>query len=190
MRYTPKKTLQLITEQGNNYLVGVKANQPKLMQEIKGVSQQQQPISIETQHERTRDRYVERTITVYDDVSGLEPKWAQPQSLIVVRRCGTRSGQPFDQVSYYLSSLKASALNFGLGIRGHRLIENSLHWVKDVVFREDDAPFPAHNPATNWSIVRSFVLNLLHQHGYQAISQALRLLRHDLDALFHLLTMN
>jgi hypothetical protein len=62
--------------------------------------------------------------------------------------------------------------------------------VKDVVFGEDTASLRAHNPATNWSIIHSFVLNLLRRNGYHAISQAFRLLRHDLDALFHLLTTN
>ncbi len=114
-------------EQGNDYLVGVKGNQPKLMQAIEPVSQQQSPSSGDCQRERSRDRDVERIVSVYDDVSGLTPDWKKPQSLIVVRRCGTRGGQSFDQVSYYLSSLSASALELGLGIRGHRLIENGLH---------------------------------------------------------------
>jgi len=170
--------------------VGVKGNQPKLMQAIERVSQQQAPLSCDVQQERTRNRQVERTVSVYEDISGLDGGWRKPQSLIVVRRCGTRSGQSFDQVSYYLSSLRASALEFAVGIRGHRLIENGLHWVKDVVFGEDAAPFAAHNPATNWSIARNFALNLLRRHGYRGITQALRFVRHDLDALFPLLTMN
>lgn len=160
------------------------------MQEIQRVAQQQIPISQHTQQERTRNRVVERTVSVYQDVSGIDPNWSNARSLIVVRRRGTRSGQDFDQLSYYLSSLGDPALELGLGIRGHRLIENGLHWVKDVVFGEDSAPFRAYNAATNWSTVRHFNLNLLRRHGYQAISQALRLLRHDLDALFSLLTTN
>lgn len=154
------------------------------MQEIQRVAQQQAPTSSHTQQERTRNRVVERTVSVYQDVSGLDPNWSQARSLIVVRRRGTRSGQDFDKFSYYLSSLAVPAIELGWGIRGHRLIENGLHWVKDVVFGEDSAPFRADNAATNWSTVGNC------RHGYRAISQALRLLRHDLDALFSLLTTN
>lgn len=70
------------------------------------------------------------------------------------------------------------------------MIENGLHWVKDVVFGEDDAPFGQHTPATNWSVIRNFVINLFRQHGYHGITKAQRLLGHDLDALFSLMTMN
>lgn len=100
-------------EQGNDYLVGVKGNQPKLMQAIERVSQQQSPSYRDYQRERSRGRDVERIVSVYDRVSGLAPDWQKPQSLIVVRRCGTRGGQSFDQVSYYLSCLCASALELG-----------------------------------------------------------------------------
>jgi hypothetical protein len=68
--HAPKKTLALIVEQGNDYLVGVKGNQPKLMQAIEPVSQQQSPSSGDCQRERSRDRDVERIVSVYDDVSG------------------------------------------------------------------------------------------------------------------------
>jgi hypothetical protein len=122
-----QKTLSLIVQQGNDYLVEVKGNQPKLMQQIERVSQQQQPVSSESQRERSRDRDVERLVDVYDDVSALEPEWANRERLIVVRRRGMRTGQPFDQVSYYLSSLSTTAIELGLGIRGHRWIENGLH---------------------------------------------------------------
>ncbi|WP_181314326.1 hypothetical protein [Phormidesmis priestleyi] len=65
-----------------------------------------------------------------------------------------------------------------------------LHWVKDGVFGEDDAPFGQPTPATNGSVIRNFVINLFRQHGYPGITKAQRLLEHDLDALFGLLTMN
>ena len=39
-------------------------------------------------------------------------------------------------------------------------IENRLHWVKDVVFGEDAAPFSNYNAATNWSIIRNIAINL------------------------------
>ncbi len=122
-----KKTVQLIVNSGNDYLVGVKANQPKLLHHFQQVTQKQTPISVDTQLERTRGRVIERTVQVYDQVSEIDPAWEKARSMIVVHRQGIRDGQPFKKVSYYLSSLEADAITFGLGIRGHRDIENGLH---------------------------------------------------------------
>lgn len=190
MRCTPKKTIDLIVQHGNDYLVSVKGNQPKLLRTLQQVSQQQQPNSHHDTTEQTRGRLVHRSVSVFEDVSAIDANWVNAQSLIAVRRTGTRDGKPFDQMSYYLSSLSADAMTFGLGIRQHRDIENRLHWVKDVVFGEDTAPFPRHNAATLWSILRTMVINLVRRSGHTSITKALRLLRHDIEALFHRVTTN
>lgn len=182
--------MQLIAEQGNDYLVGVKGNQPKLLQHFVQTSQQQSPRAIDIQTEPSRDRVVERTVKVFEADSTLTSHWAKAQSLIEVQRRGTRAGQPFDATSYYLSSLSVEAMEFALGIRCHRDIENGLHWVKDVVLKEDAAPFAHPTAATNWSIIRTIVLNLIRDWGYRSLSKAQRFLQHDLDKLFHLLTIN
>ena len=182
--------MQLIVTGGNDYLVDIKANQPKLLSYAQTLTQQLLPDTIDVQLERTRGRVVERTVKVYDQICDLDSSWQGAQSLIAVERQGTRDGESFATVSYYLSSLKASAIAFAVGIRKHRDIENRLHWVKDVVFGEDTAPFRAYNAATNWSIIRTLVINLLRSQGYRSLTKALRFLAHDLYLLFSLLTMN
>ena len=177
-------------QHGNDYLVSVKGNQPKLLKALQQVSQQQQPHSHNDTNERSRNRIVQRSVSVFDDVSSIAPHWLNAQSLIAVRRIGTRDGKPFDQMSYYLSSLSADAVAVGCGIRRHRDIENRLHWVKDVVFGEDAARCPQHNAATLWSIIRTIVINLMRGSGYASLTQALRLLGHNLEALYHLVTTN
>ncbi|PMB51808.1 hypothetical protein CEN39_13225 [Fischerella thermalis CCMEE 5201] len=185
-----KKTLQLIVNSGNDYLVGIKANQRKLLNYAQTLTQQLLPDAIDIHIERTRGRVVQRSVKVYELMDGIDPSWEKAQSWIVVERQGLTDGQPFETFSYYLSSLKTSALNFAHAIRGHRDIENRLHWVKDVVFGEDTAPIRAYNAATNWSIIRTFVINLLRAQGYRSLTKALRFLCHDLNKLFSLLTMN
>lgn len=182
--------MRLIVEQGNDYLVGVKGNHPKLLQQFKTVALQQLPRSLDKQTERTRQRLVERTVKVFEANCALKAGWAQAQSLIEVQRQGTRAGVPFHAISYYLSSLSVEAVEFALGIRCHRDIENGLHWVKDVVLKEDAAPFAHPTAATNWSIIRTIVLNLVRRWGYRSLSKAQRFVCHDLDQLFHLLTIN
>ncbi len=62
--------------------------------------------------------------------------------------------------------------------------------VLDVVFGEDNARFRAYNAATNWSMIRTFVMNILRSQGYRYLIKALRFVRHDIKQLFSLLTMN
>ena len=62
---------------------------------------------------------------------------------------------------YYLSSLEADAKKIGSAIRFHWGIENSLHWVLDMTFREDNARNRKNNSAANMAIVRHMALNLL-----------------------------
>lgn len=182
--------MQLIVASQNDYLVAVKGNQPKLLAHFRQVTHTHTPNSVDTSVDRTHGRLVQRTVRVYDQVLGMESQWHNAKSLIAVHRQGRRDGQEFDSISYYLSSLNLDAITFSCGIRGHRDIENGLHWVKDVVFGEDAARFPAFNAATNWSIVRNIVINLLRSNGYRSLTKALRFVRHDIDKLFTLLTMN
>ena len=64
---------------------------------------------------------------------------------------------------YYLSSLPPDAAALGRAIRAHWGIENRLHWVLDIAFREDDSRFRTGHGPENFASVRHFALNLLRQ---------------------------
>lgn len=186
--HTQKKTIQLIRSSGNDYLVGVKANQPTLLNQLQCRASRGDPDSDFQELDTTRGRRVYRQVQVFHHLEGLHEQWLQPQSLIRVHRWGRREGQFFDEVHFYLSSLTLSAQAFADGIRGHWSIENSLHWVKDVVFREDSAPYCEHNCAINWSIVRNIALNLTRHHGFTSLTKAIRSFAHDFERLFFLVS--
>lgn len=78
-------------------------------------------------------------------------------------------------------------MTFAEEIRQHWGIENRLHWVKDVIFGEDAAPFSNSNAATNWSIIRNIAINIARMSGYDSLTKAERFLAHDIDKLFSLL---
>jgi predicted transposase YbfD/YdcC len=109
------------------------------------------------------------------------------KSLIEVKRTGMRGGKVYKQMAYYISSVALEAEAFGQVIRGHWHIENRLHWVKDVVLREDCSRIRNEQAAGNFSLVRSMVMNLLRIQGYHSITQAQRQLAHDIDKLCSLL---
>ena len=106
-------------------------------------------------HGRTTTRHTK----IYPIAPQLLPLWVGAKHIIVVRRYGTRwEGKKsrrhlinFD-VHYYLSSLDWSASEFADAIRGHWLIENRLHWVKDVTLNEDNDIRRGGNAPANWAM--------------------------------------
>ena len=72
-----------------------------------------------------------------------------------------RDGKIQRETRYYLSSIALSAEMFARVVRGHWGIENRLHWMLDVVFREDLARLRSGNAPQNMAIVRHTALNLL-----------------------------
>lgn len=67
------------------------------------------------------------------------------------------------ETRYYISSLPNGVQRFAEAVRDHWRIENQLHWVLDIAFREDDNRVRDRNAATNLSILRRFALSLCKQ---------------------------
>ena len=72
-------------------------------------------------------------------------------------------GQTSVEQRYYISSLGVDVKRLREAIRGHWSIENSFHWVLDVVMREDDSRVREGEAAENLAIIRRLALNLLQQ---------------------------
>jgi predicted transposase YbfD/YdcC len=72
-----------------------------------------------------------------------------------------RNGKIEQETRYYLCSLALCALSFARAVRAHWGVENRLHWVLDVVFRDDLARFRTGDGPQNMAIIRHSALNLL-----------------------------
>src|SRR5690606_35896904 len=72
-------------------------------------------------------------------------------------------GQSSTEIRYYISSLKGNAEAFAKAVRSHWGIENSVHWILDEAFREDDCRIRMGNAAENLSILRRLAMNLIKQ---------------------------
>jgi predicted transposase YbfD/YdcC len=72
-------------------------------------------------------------------------------------------GQVTQQTRYYLLSTPLSADQFGWAVRSHWGIENQVHWLLDVAFREDDSRLRLGHGAENFAILRRLALHLLTQ---------------------------
>lgn len=89
--------------------------------------------------------------------------WKDLKAVIQVSRERRESGNISQEIKYYITSLDASAKYLLKKIRGHWGIENRLHWILDVVFKEDDSRVRSENSAENYAVVRQVALNLLRQ---------------------------
>lgn len=115
----------------------------------------------ETGHGRTESRTV-YALAVPDDLAGTDA-WRDLRTLVMVYRERTAGDKTSAEFSYYLSSLPADAAELGRVIRLHWRIEDTLHWVLEVTFREDGSRVRAGHGAENLALVRRLALSLLKQ---------------------------
>jgi predicted transposase YbfD/YdcC len=179
-----KKTIEQIIDSGNDYVIAVKANQPNLFEYLNQQFEQTIAQSVDTEFEQTRDRQTQRTVSVLEQVDGIDPTWRGVHRLVRVERSGTRAGKPYAETMFYISSLSLDAAGFAERIRQHWHIENRLHWPKDVVLAEDTAPLCDGYALLNFAIVRTIAVNLFRQAGFDSITKAIRHLAHDVHRLF------
>lgn len=128
---------------------------------------------------------INRTVKVFTPPENLDPVWVGVNSVITVFRHGTRGNQNYQSsdVTFYLSSLSPTSWRIPQGIQQHWSIENRLHWIKDVVMKEDTSPQLQGKASTNISILKSWVLNLLKIHGIDSVTEAIDALSHNLKLL-------
>jgi len=180
-----KQTVQAITEGGNDYLIAVKKNQPTLYKTLKNISETTAPVSQNLTEDISHGRNIRRKVSVFELPDTIKSLWAKSQRFIKVERSGTRGGKLYQETAYRLSSRQETAQIFAENIRGHWGIENKLHWVKDVIFKEDKSRLHQFQPMTNFSILSTIAINLFRILGFSSITKG----RRWLGERFSLLTI-
>ena len=93
------------------------------------------------------------------------------------------------QTRYYIASARADAKALGTAIRSHWGIENGLHWVMDMVFRDDECRIRKKNAPANFATVKHMASNLLRRApGKDSLRVKRRVAAWDDDFLESLIT--
>ena len=178
-----KEIAEQVVEQGGDYVLTVKENQPKLYEEIgqlerAALERDYAGASSHCVQERSHGRQELRACWVLTDLEGLteRAKWPGLQSVIVVVRDRTAGAQNSCEKHYYISSRKLSARRFLEVIRGHWGIENSLHWVLDVAFDEDHNRVRKDHGPENFALVRRLAVSMLKAEGSKGSIRGKRLI--------------
>ena len=131
-------------------MIGVKKNQPALYQQIKEViTDKNSQSSSYTTLEKNRGRIELRNITVSNNITAISKDWKGLQQVIGVYRKMIKDGKQSEETAYFISSRNENAFLYEEGIRSHWQIENSLHWLKDVTFKEDESKIRTGNAPQN-----------------------------------------
>jgi predicted transposase YbfD/YdcC len=165
------KVAQAVLDADADYLLAVKANQPGLLTEIERffADAPRQSLDDHCDVDKGHGRVEERIVRVSADIDWLdgdrrfpgEYRFPKIAAIASVEARVHEKGADRIQRRFYIASRKMTAVELGRAVRGHWAIENSLHWVLDVVFREDQSRSrTAHGPA-NMAVVRHFAFNLV-----------------------------
>jgi predicted transposase YbfD/YdcC len=154
-----------------DYLLAVKANQPTLRAEIETFFAEAPPALVEstTDVDKGHGRLEQRTVTLAREVDWLNgdrrfPGEVRLPDVATIVRVASRAelkDRSRFETRYYVSSATLSAVRAAEAVRSHWAIENSLHWVLDVTFGDDQSRLRTGHGAQNMAVVRHFAINLV-----------------------------
>lgn len=164
-----KAIAQKIVEAGGDYVLAVKGNQNTLHEEISRYFNNlfdmahNKNVDVAEVTNKNRGRLETRKCFATKDLSWLSVKgcWMGIKSVVALQSKRVVNDQTAIEIRYYISTLDNNAELLNKIIRSHWGIENSLHWVMDVVFGEDYSRIRAGNAAENMSMIKHVALNKL-----------------------------
>jgi predicted transposase YbfD/YdcC len=188
-----------IVEQGADYVLALKKNHEQLHGRVAGAFAEADKArgttlllgdlaastTIDAGHGRIEHRRC-RAIGDPAHLAYIDPEHAWPnlKSVVCIESTRRIGGEVSIEARHYLSSLPADAPVLAQVIRSHWRIENSLHWVLDVAFREDDNRVRTGHAPENLAIVRHLALNLLRQDTSRRVGLANKRFRAALDTSY------
>ncbi len=169
-----KEIAKKIVDAKGDYVLAVKDNQPNLhkaTQEVFSDQRQDELLRMPHRQHATRDKGHGRNderhyvLVKIPENFPLSKEWPSVRAVgMAVRTTVSNDGTTSCDVRYFIASRFLSGKRFAQAVRGHWGIENSLHWVLDVTFDEDQSRTRQRRIADNLSWLRRFAISLLKRH--------------------------
>ena len=167
-----REIAQKVIDKKADCVLALKGNQGSLRQDSELLATEQKArgfadarISQNRTVEGDHGRIETRTTTVIHDVTWLQERhgWPGLKAGVVVESRREISGKVEQETRYCITSLAMPAARLGPIVRSHWAIENSLHWVMDMVFRDDECRVRTQHAPANFTTIKHMALNLLRR---------------------------
>ena len=168
-----KKIAEKIAEKKADYVIGLKGNQPTLLEDVQLYFKAfNQEIPSYTTLDKGHGRLEKREYRLLTDVTwlGQDQEWKNLRSVGMVHTIVEENGTVRENTRYFITSL-TDLREFSKVVRKHWSIENQLHWCLDVLFREDASKIRKDNAPLNMNVLRKCALSLLNQAKYARLSK-------------------
>jgi predicted transposase YbfD/YdcC len=169
---------QKVLDKKADYILALKGNQGSLREDVELFAAEQKENGFKdtkiTQHETVdadHGRIETRTYTVIHDVAWLQErhKWPGLQGVVMVESqreipgLSPGASTTEHETRFYITSLAWIAAQLGPAIRAHWMIENGLHWVLDMTFRDDECRVRTDHAPANFTTIKHMALNLIRR---------------------------
>src|SRR5215475_8618678 len=163
---------QQILDQKADYVLALKGNQATLREDVEVFAAEQKAngfkdtkVTEDTTVDGDHGRIETRTCTVFHDIDWLQERhnWPGLKAVVMVESVREINDKIERETRFYITSLVMLAHAIGPIIRSHWAVENSLHWVMDMVFRDDECRIRTQNAPANFTTIRHMAQNLLRR---------------------------
>lgn len=170
-----KEITHKIAEYEADYILALKQNHKELYEDVT-LFLQDKPL-MEGSVEKDHGRIEIRRVHITSDIGWLTQRhsaWMNLKSIGVIESERIVKGKSSVERRYYISSLHDDPIIFSQAVRSHWGIENSLHWVLDVNFKEDSSRLRDKNAVENLALIRKAAINLLQKNKSKTSIRGMR----------------
>jgi len=155
-----------------DYVLALKGNQGSLREDVELFATEQKAtgfkdttISRNETVDGDHGRIETRTTTVIHDVAWLQERhdWPGLNAVVIVESTREIADKVEQETRFYITSLVLLADLLGPIIRSHWAVENSLHWVMDMIFRDDECRVRTDHAPANFTTVKHIAHNLIRK---------------------------
>jgi predicted transposase YbfD/YdcC len=175
-----REIVKKIVKKEADYVIAVKKNQPSLYEQIEQLFKQAiktngKDLNMSSFNSREINRgreEIRNYLMLTDIVNQIDPleKWEKLASIGMVESVRVVNGKTSVETRYFINSLRNDAQKLAEAIRGHWSVENSLHWVIDVTFKEDNSRIRKDNAPANFAVLRHIAVNIIGQNKSRKLS--------------------